>query len=81
MAAVLVFKKTCLNAKTHIIMKKKKRPTLVPVSKLQDYFKGLASLLAENSESYLVSYSGNTTSSELSPGEYITISTLKGGQS
>nr|DAQ90655.1 MAG TPA: hypothetical protein [Caudoviricetes sp.] len=66
---------------THTVMKRKKRPTLVPVSKLQNYFSGLASLLAENSDSYLVSYSGNTTSIELSPGEYITISTEKGGQS
>lgn len=40
----------------------------MPVSKLQNYFSGLASLLAENSDSYLVSYSGNTTSIELSPG-------------
>jgi hypothetical protein len=75
------FQENLPKAKSHIIMKRKKRPTLVPVSKLQNYFSGLANLLAENSESYLVSYSGNTTSIELSPGQYITISTQKGGQS
>lgn len=62
-------------------MKRKKRPTLVPVSKLQNYFSGLASLLAENSETYFVSHSGSTTSIELSPGQYITITMQKGGQS
>lgn len=61
-------------------MKKKNQSALVPVSKLQNYFSGLANLLAKNSDSYVVSHSGNTTSIELSPGQYITISTQKGGQ-
>lgn len=58
-------------------MKKKTQSALVPVSKLQNYFSKLASLLAENSESYLVSQSGNRTSIEIAPGEYVTISLRK----
>jgi hypothetical protein len=58
-------------------MKKKNQSALVPVSKLQNYFSKLANLLAENSESYLVSQSGNRTSIEIAPGEYVTISLRK----
>lgn len=54
-------------------MKKKNQSAQVPVSKLQNYFSKLANLLAENSESYLVSQSGNKTSIEVAPGEYMTI--------
>lgn len=61
-------------------MKKKKQSVLVPVSKLQNYLGKLANLLAENSESYLVSQSGNKTSIEVAPGEYMTITIRKGGQ-
>ena len=60
-------------------MKKKIQPVQVPVSKLQNYFSKLANLLAENSETYLVSQSGNKTSIEVAPGEYMTISIQKGG--
>lgn len=72
---------SALTLKTSTVMKKKNQSALVPVSKLQNYFSGLANLLAKNSDSYVVSHSGNTTSIELSPGQYITISTQKGGQS
>ena len=64
-----------------IRMKKKNQPVQVPVSKLQNYFSKLANLLAENSETYLVFQSGNKTSIEVAPGEYMTISIQKGGQS
>ncbi len=62
-------------------MKKKNQSVQVPVSKLQNYFSKLANLLAENSETYLVSQSGNKTSIEVAPGEYMTISIQKGSQS
>ena len=62
-------------------MKKKNQSVQVPVSKLQNYFSKLANLLAENSGTYLVSQSGNKTSIENAPGEYMTISIQKGGQS
>lgn len=61
-------------------MKKKNQSAIVPVSKLQNYLNKLANLLAENSESYLVSYSGNKTSIEVAPGEFITISVQEGGE-
>lgn len=61
-------------------MKKKNQSAIVPVSKLQNYFSKLANLLAENSESYLVSYSGNKTSIEVAPGEFITITVQEGGR-
>lgn len=61
-------------------MKKKNQSAIVPVSKLQNYFSKLATLLAENSESYLVSYSGNKTSIEVAPGEFITITLQEGGR-
>lgn len=68
------------NVKTTVVMKKKNQSALVPVSKLHNYFSKLANLLAENSESYLVSQSGNKTSIEIAPGEYVTILIQKGGQ-
>lgn len=61
-------------------MKKKNQSVQVPVSKLQNYFSKLANLLAENSATYLVSQSGNKTSIEVAPGEYMTISIQKGGE-
>lgn len=61
-------------------MKKKNQSAIVPVSKLQNYFSKLANLLVENSESYLVSYSGNKTSIEVAPGEFITITVQEGGR-
>ncbi len=61
-------------------MKKKNQSAQVPVRKLQNYFSKLANLLAENSETYLVSQSGNKTSIEVAPGEYMTISIQKGGE-
>ena len=61
-------------------MKKKNQSVQVPVSKLQNYFSKLANLLAESSGPYLVSQSGNKTSIEVAPGEYMTISIQKGGE-
>lgn len=62
-------------------MKKKIQSAQVPVSKLQNYFNGLSKLLTENKESYSVSHSGDTTTIELNPGQYMTITMQKGGQS
>lgn len=60
-------------------MKKKKQSAQVPVTKLQNYFSELSTLLAQTNSSFHVSRKDGITSIRLARGQYLTISLQKGG--